>query len=75
MATPEAALTQLVAVTLLAPVPETHHAFTPAIRTFHRMEDCKKQRDARLDTRQKGIGGEKTLALKCQLAVSSSVAQ
>lgn len=39
VAAPEAALTQLVAVTLLAPVPETHHALTPAIRTFHRMED------------------------------------
>lgn len=39
VAAPEAALAQLVAVALLAPVPETHHALTPAIGTFHRMED------------------------------------
>lgn len=39
MAPPEAALAQLVAVALLTPVPETHHALAPAIGTFHRMED------------------------------------
>lgn len=39
MATPEAALTELVAMALLAPIPETHHALAPAIGTFHRMED------------------------------------
>lgn len=39
MAAPEAALTELIAMTLLAPIPETHHALAPAIRTFHRMED------------------------------------
>lgn len=43
MTTPEAALTKLVAMALLAAVPETHHALTPAIRTFHWMEDCDKQ--------------------------------
>lgn len=46
MATPEAALAELVAMALLAPVPETHHALAPAIWTFHRMEDwaVKKQK-------------------------------
>lgn len=39
MATPEAALTKLVAMALLAPISETHHALAPAIWTFHRMED------------------------------------
>lgn len=39
MAAPEAALAQLVTVTLLAAVAETHHALAPAVRTFHRMED------------------------------------
>jgi hypothetical protein len=39
MATPEAALTELVAMALLAPVTEPHHTFTPAIGTFHGMED------------------------------------
>lgn len=40
MTAPEAALTKLVAMALLAAVPETHHALTPAVRTFHWMEDC-----------------------------------
>ena len=39
MATPKTVLTELVVVALLASVPETHHALTPAIRTFHGMED------------------------------------
>lgn len=39
MAAPEAALAQLVTVTLLAAVAETHHALAPAVRTFDRMED------------------------------------
>lgn len=39
MATPEAALAQLVTMTLLAAVAETHHALAPAVRTFHGMED------------------------------------
>lgn len=41
MAAPEAALAQLVTMTLLAAVAETHHALAPAVRTFHRMEDWK----------------------------------
>lgn len=39
MAAPEAALAELVAVALLAPIAETHHTLAPAVRTFHRMED------------------------------------
>lgn len=44
MATPETVLTELVVVALLASVPETHHALTPAIRTFHGMEDLVEMR-------------------------------
>lgn len=48
VAPPEAALTKLVAVALLAPVPKAHHALAPAIRTFHRMEDCSKKHKNKL---------------------------
>lgn len=44
MATPKTVLTELVVVALLASVPETHHALTPAIRTFHGMEDLVEMR-------------------------------
>lgn len=39
MAAPETALAQLVTMTLLAAVAETHHALAPAVRTFHGVED------------------------------------
>lgn len=42
MATPKAVLAELIVVALLAPVPEPHHALTPAIGTLHRMEDLVK---------------------------------
>lgn len=41
MATPKTVLTELIVVALLASVSEAHHALTPAVRTFHRMEDLK----------------------------------
>lgn len=39
VAAPEAVLTELVVVALLAAVAEAHHALTPAVRTLHGMED------------------------------------
>lgn len=39
VASPEAALAQLVAVALLAAIAETHHALAAAIRALHRVED------------------------------------
>lgn len=42
VATPKTVLTELVVVALLASVPEAHHALTPAVRTFHWMEDLER---------------------------------
>ena len=39
MATPEAALAELVAVALLASVTKAHHALTVAVRALHWVED------------------------------------
>lgn len=39
MSPPEAVLTELVIVTLLAAVAESHHTLTVAVGTFNRMED------------------------------------
>lgn len=39
MATPKAVLAELVAVALLTPVSEAHHALAVTVGTFHRMED------------------------------------
>jgi len=39
VAPPEAVLTELVVVTLLAPVAEPHHTLTVAVGTFNRVED------------------------------------
>ena len=51
MATPEAALAELVTMALLAAVPETHHALTPAVGTFHWMEDLMKERKKQQENR------------------------
>lgn len=40
MAAPKAVLAELVAVALLAPVPEAHHALAAAVGALHGVEDC-----------------------------------
>lgn len=40
MSPPEAVLAELVVVTLLASVAESHHALAVAEGTLHRVEDC-----------------------------------
>jgi len=39
MAAPKAVLAELVAVALLAPVPEAHHALAAAVGALHGVED------------------------------------
>lgn len=48
MAPPEAVLTELVIVTLLAAVAKPHHALTVAVGTLDGVEDCAGERKAKL---------------------------
>lgn len=53
MAPPEAVLTELVIVTLLAAVAKPHHALAVAVGTLNGVEDCKGERNGQLQTKTK----------------------
>lgn len=55
MSPPEAILTELVIVTLLATVSKSHHALAMAVGTLNRVEDCK--RETHWKTKQKKQSG------------------